>query len=149
MYFKDDAGVLQPVYLTADGNYAIAENGEEEGEYQQDDGDNSQGMDEDSYIVPEMGEVSDSNKQDMDAVASITDMDNEDSTVTISLIISEDENGQKRTQVIIPSSQAPKCDICSKTFKTSFQLLKHNRLKHAREEDITTRSFPCDMCPKR
>lgn len=154
LYFKDDAGILQPVYLTADGNYAIAENGEEEGEYQPQDCNNSeqQELDEDSYIVPEVGEISSSgssNKQDMDAVASITDMDNEDSTVTISLIISEDENGQKRTQVIIPSSQAPKCDICNKTFKTSFQLLKHNRLKHAREEDITTRSFPCDMCPKR
>lgn len=23
------------------------------------------------------------------------------------------------------------------------------RLKHAREEDITTRNFPCDLCPKR
>lgn len=69
--------------------------------------------------------------------------------MTISLIISEDENGQKRTQVIIPTTDNLKCDICNRSFKTSFQLLKHNRLKHAREEDITTRNFPCDSCPKR
>lgn len=69
--------------------------------------------------------------------------------MTISLIISEDEHGQKRTQVIIPQPPEEKCEICNKTFKTSLQLLKHNRLKHAREEDITTRNFPCDLCPKR
>ncbi|KAF3428166.1 hypothetical protein E2986_04985 [Frieseomelitta varia] len=80
---------------------------------------------------------------------SATDLDNEDNTVTISLIISEDEHGQKRTQVIIPTTDNLKCDICNKSFKTSFQLLRHNRLKHAREEDITTRNFPCDLCPKR
>lgn len=73
----------------------------------------------------------------------------DDDTVTISLIISEDEHGQKRTQVIIPQPPEAKCEICNKTFKTSLQLLKHNRLKHAREEDITTRNFPCDLCPKR
>lgn len=82
------------------------------------------------------------------STSSLQDLDNED-TVTISLIISEDENGQKRTQVIIPTTDNLKCDICCKSFKTSFQLLRHNRLKHAREEDITTRSFPCDLCPKR
>ena len=88
--------------------------------------------------------------QSSQAPASMTqDIDNEDSTVTISLIISEDEHGQKRTQVIIPATENTKCDICNKTYKTSLQLLKHNRLKHAREEDITTRNFPCDLCPKR
>lgn len=80
---------------------------------------------------------------------SAADLDNEDNTVTISLIISEDEHGQKRTQVIIPTTDNLKCDICNKNFKTSLQLLRHNRLKHAREEDITTRNFPCDLCPKR
>jgi len=75
--------------------------------------------------------------------------DNEDNTVTISLIISEDENGKKRTQVIIPTTDNNKCDICNKSFKTACHLLRHNRLKHAREEDITTRNFPCDLCPKR
>ena len=69
--------------------------------------------------------------------------------MTISLIISEDENGQKRTQVIIPTPDNMKCDLCARVFKTSFQLLRHTRLKHAREEDITTRNFPCDLCPKR
>lgn len=81
--------------------------------------------------------------------ANSNDPDNEDNTVTISLIISEDENGLKRTQVIIPTTDNLKCELCAKSFKTSFQLLRHNRLKHAREEDITTRNFPCDLCPKR
>lgn len=83
------------------------------------------------------------------SIISATNLDNEDNTVTISLIISEDEHGQKRTQVIIPTTDNLKCDICNKNFKTSLQLLRHNRLKHAREEDITTRNFPCDLCPKR
>lgn len=83
------------------------------------------------------------------SIISAAELDNEDNTVTISLIISEDEHGQKRTQVIIPTTDNLKCDICNKSFKTSFQLLRHNRLKHAREEDITTRNFPCDLCPKR
>ena len=73
----------------------------------------------------------------------------DDDTVTISLIISEDEHGQKRTQVIIPTQAENKCFACNKVFKSPLQLLKHNRLKHAREEDITTRNFPCDLCPKR
>lgn len=35
LYFKDDNGTLQPVYLTADGNYAIAENSSDEQEAQE------------------------------------------------------------------------------------------------------------------
>lgn len=29
LYFKDDSGALQPVYLTEDGHYAIAESSED------------------------------------------------------------------------------------------------------------------------
>ncbi|XP_043278589.1 zinc finger protein 652-like isoform X2 [Venturia canescens] len=151
LYFKDESGTLQPVYLTADGNYAIAENSSDEQEVQNNtnnrqetstaQADDPKTFDDDSFIVPELdGTVSSSNPNDPD---------NEDNTVTISLIISEDENGQKRTQVIIPTTDNLKCELCAKSFKTSFQLLRHNRLKHAREEDITTRNFPCDLCPKR
>ncbi|XP_046421599.1 zinc finger protein 37-like isoform X6 [Neodiprion fabricii] len=67
LYFKDENGKLQPVYLTPDGNYAIAENS------------------------------------------------------------SDDQDSRDLDQ----------------------QLLRHNRLKHAREEDITSRNYPCDSCPKR
>lgn len=35
LYFKDDTGTLQPVYLTEDGNYAIAGTGTEEPEVQE------------------------------------------------------------------------------------------------------------------
>ncbi|XP_046749560.1 zinc finger and SCAN domain-containing protein 21-like isoform X5 [Diprion similis] len=67
LYFKDENGKLQPVYLTPDGNYAIAENS------------------------------------------------------------SDDQDSRDLDQ----------------------QLLRHNRLKHAREEDMTSRNYPCDSCPKR
>lgn len=131
---------------------------------------NTKQMEEESYSVPDNEpKASQNNKQVLTIISKIStlegyliviyttpqsstvsaaDFDNED-TVTISLIISEDEHGQKRTQVIIPTTDNLKCDICNKSFKTSFQLLRHNRLKHAREEDITTRNFPCDLCPKR
>ncbi|XP_011153656.2 zinc finger protein 354C isoform X1 [Harpegnathos saltator] len=155
LYFKDDSGALQPVYLTDDGNYAIAESNDDqvtskESKLQQN---NKTVENEDSFTLPEL-ESKSSSKQTSSATVTATsplqDIDNEDNnTVTISLIISEDENGQKRTQVIIPTTDNLKCDICNKSFKTSFQLLRHNRLKHAREEDITTRNFPCDLCPKR
>ncbi|XP_076295923.1 uncharacterized protein LOC143216596 isoform X2 [Lasioglossum baleicum] len=150
LYFKDDAGVLQPVYLTEDGHYAIAENNDdhENKETQAKSEENARQLEEEeSYSIPDAEIKSHSNKQS--SVLSAADLDNEDNTVTISLIISEDEHGQKRTQVIIPTTDNLKCDICNKSFKTSFQLLRHNRLKHAREEDITTRNFPCDLCPKR
>ncbi|KAG7190062.1 hypothetical protein KM043_006204 [Ampulex compressa] len=153
LYFKDETGALQPVYLTEDGNYAIAENSDDQ------DGKESQTksqqiacqQEEEPFAIPDL-EVRPAhvNKQSTTVPSSaINDLDNEDNTVTISLIISEDEHGQKRTQVIIPTTDTLKCDVCNKSFKTSFQLLRHNRLKHAREEDITTRNFPCDLCPKR
>lgn len=148
LYFKDDSGILQPVYLTEDGHYAIAEtNDDNEDKEAQTKSQNVRQVEEESFSVPDNELKSHNNKQN--PVVSTADIDNEDNTVTISLIISEDEHGQKRTQVIIPTTDNLKCDICNKSFKTSFQLLRHNRLKHAREEDITTRNFPCDLCPKR
>ncbi|XP_054007342.1 zinc finger protein 652-A-like isoform X1 [Hylaeus anthracinus] len=150
LYFKDDTGTLQPVYLTEDGHYAIAENGvdpisrESQAKSQQ----NARQIKEESYVLPDIDpKFPPSNTQN--SAVSANDLESEDNTVTISLIISEDEHGQKRTQVIIPTTDNLKCDICNKSFKTSFQLLRHNRLKHAREEDVTTRNFPCDLCPKR
>ncbi|XP_076650370.1 uncharacterized protein LOC143357707 [Halictus rubicundus] len=151
LYFKDDAGVLQPVYLTEDGHYAIAENNDdhENKEMQAKSQENARRVEEEEpYSIPE-AEIKSPHSNKQSSVLSAADLDNEDNTVTISLIISEDEHGQKRTQVIIPTTDNLKCDICNKSFKTSFQLLRHNRLKHAREEDITTRNFPCDLCPKR
>lgn len=155
LYFKDASGTLQPVYLTEDGNYAIAENNDDNTnkELQSKSHQNNSTIEEETFILPDIDSSTyktTSNKQTTSTVpsSSLQD-DNEDNTVTISLIISEDENGQKRTQVIIPTTDNLKCDICNRSFKTSFQLLRHNRLKHAREEDITTRNFPCDSCPKR
>ncbi|KZC05979.1 Zinc finger protein 28 like protein [Dufourea novaeangliae] len=150
LYFKDDSGILQPVYLTEDGHYAIAESSDdhEDKEPQVKSELSVRQIEEESDSVPDT-EVKSSQSNKQTSMVSATDLDNEDNTVTISLIISEDEHGQKRTQVIIPTTDNLKCDICNKSFKTSFQLLRHNRLKHAREEDITTRNFPCDLCPKR
>ncbi|XP_014476236.1 PREDICTED: zinc finger Y-chromosomal protein 1 [Dinoponera quadriceps] len=153
LYFKDDNGALQPVYLTDDGNYAIAENNDDQvtsKELQSKSEQNNKTIEDDSFILPDLDTKSSNKQMSNTAIAAspLLDIDNDD-TVTISLIISEDENGQKRTQVIIPTTDNLKCDICNKSFKTSFQLLRHNRLKHAREEDITTRNFPCDLCPKR
>ncbi|XP_043476206.1 zinc finger protein 570-like isoform X1 [Leptopilina heterotoma] len=154
LYFKDDTGTLQPVYLTEDGNYAIAGTGNEEPEVQEPQQEimEEDKQDEETNYIPQMDfsrQVTSKKTSIVTASNIQQEMDNEDSTVTISLIISEDEHGQKRTQVIIPTAENTKCEICNKNFKTSLQLLKHNRLKHAREEDITTRNFPCDLCPKR
>ncbi|XP_016912545.1 zinc finger protein 62 isoform X1 [Apis cerana] len=150
LYYKDETGTLQPVYLTEDGHYAIAENSNdsESKESQIKSQQNIRKMEEESYSIPD-NELKSTHNNKQNSIMSATDLDNEDNTVTISLIISEDEHGQKRTQVIIPTTDNLKCDICNKNFKTSLQLLRHNRLKHAREEDITTRNFPCDLCPKR
>ncbi|XP_074094154.1 uncharacterized protein LOC141524278 isoform X2 [Cotesia typhae] len=146
LYFKDENGIMQPVYLTEDGNYAIADTSEDPQDNQE--LKLQQKSDESILGVQELD--TNSLRQGSSTSSPINnDVDNEDNTVTISLIISEDENGLKRTQVIIPTPDALKCEICQKSFKTQFQLLRHNRLKHAREEDITTRNFPCDLCPKR
>ncbi|XP_015190589.1 PREDICTED: zinc finger protein ZFP69-like [Polistes dominula] len=153
LYYKDEHGQLKPVYLTEDGHYAIADNSDDQdskesyNQLQQ----NNRPTEETPVASTEL-EPKTTLKNKMNTVSSssaLQDLENEDNTVTISLIISEDEHGQKRTQVIIPTTDNMKCDICNKSFKTSFQLLRHNRLKHAREEDITTRNFPCDLCPKR
>ncbi|EZA51915.1 hypothetical protein DMN91_007024 [Ooceraea biroi] len=153
LYFKDDTGALQPVYLTEDGNYAIAETSDDNAGKESRSQQNSNAMEEETYILPDVMDPasakSTSSKQISTVSPSSLPDDNEENTVTISLIISEDENGKKRTQVIIPTTDNSKCDICNKSFKTPCHLLKHNRLKHAREEDITTRNFPCDLCPKR
>ncbi|XP_023288609.1 neurotrophin receptor-interacting factor 1 isoform X2 [Orussus abietinus] len=152
LYFKDDNGTLQPVYLTPDGNYAIAENSNEDRNSPESETQVVQhNQSESGALAPSLEMRSGVNSKQTTVVpaSSLNDVDNEDNTVTISLIISEDEHGQKRTQVIIPTTDNLKCEICNKSFKTSFQLLRHNRLKHAREEDITTRNFPCDLCPKR
>lgn len=150
LYFKDASGILQPVYLTEDGNYAIADTSDDQTKELQSKSENSDTIEDDAYL-PDLDKSSTIKQTTSNTVSptSLQDFDNEDNTVTISLIISEDENGQKRTQVIIPTTDNLKCDICNKSFKTSCQLLRHNRLKHAREEDITTRNFPCDLCPKR
>ncbi|KAJ8681518.1 hypothetical protein QAD02_017310 [Eretmocerus hayati] len=145
LYFKNEQGKLQQVYLTPDGNYAIAENSSDEQDSQEDSNQAQEDpADAENYVVPDLDLKQFNTKKKRNQVQDV-----DDDTVTISLIISEDEHGQKRTQVIIPSPAEPRCDICNKSFKTSLQLLKHNRLKHAREEDITTRNFPCDLCPKR
>ncbi|KAI4504202.1 hypothetical protein M0802_000673 [Mischocyttarus mexicanus] len=153
LYYKDEHGQLQPVYLTEDGNYAIADNSDDQdskecnNQLQQ----NNRSTEETPMALADLeSKTTPKNKTNtVSSSSALQDLDNEDNTVTISLIISEDEHGQKRTQVIIPTTDNMKCDICNKSFKTSFQLLRHNRLKHAREEDITTRNFPCDLCPKR
>jgi hypothetical protein len=62
LYFKDDNGALQPVYLTDDGNYAIAETSDDtnkESKFQQ----NSNVIEEDTFILPDLDPKSSSNKQ--------------------------------------------------------------------------------------
>lgn len=56
MYFKDDTGTLQPVYLTEDGNYAIASTGNEEPEVQepQQEAMEEDKQDEDTNYIPQM-----------------------------------------------------------------------------------------------
>lgn len=66
LYFKDDSGALQPVYLTDDGNYAIAENNDDQvtnKESQSKSQQNNKAMEEeDTFILPDL-EVKSSNKQ--------------------------------------------------------------------------------------
>lgn len=66
MYFKDASGVLQPVYLTEDGNYAIAETSDDHTnkELQSKSQQNSETIEDDSYInLPESESKPVSNKQ--------------------------------------------------------------------------------------
>lgn len=61
LYFKDASGTLQPVYLTEDGNYAIAESSDDNNkESQSKSHQNSSTIEEQSFILPE---DSKSNKQ--------------------------------------------------------------------------------------
>ncbi|KAL0120721.1 hypothetical protein PUN28_008413 [Cardiocondyla obscurior] len=63
LYFKDASGTLQPVYLTEDGNYAIAENSDDNKESQSKSLQNSSTVEEDSFILPDMDLKSASSKQ--------------------------------------------------------------------------------------
>lgn len=56
LYFKDDNGALQPVYLTDDGNYAIAENNDDQAskESQSKSQQNSKTEEEDTYVIPDL-----------------------------------------------------------------------------------------------
>lgn len=57
LYFKDANGTLQPVYLTEDGNYAIAETNNEDEIAKESSLSKSQqnnSMEEDTYILPEV-----------------------------------------------------------------------------------------------
>jgi len=66
LYFKDASGVLQPVYLTEDGNYAIAETSDDHTnkELQSKSQQNSETIEDDSYInLPESESKPVSNKQ--------------------------------------------------------------------------------------
>lgn len=64
LYFKDDNGTLQPVYLTDDGNYAIADSNNDQAnkESQSKPQQNSKTI-EDIYILPDLDHKSSPNKQ--------------------------------------------------------------------------------------
>lgn len=65
LYFKDASGTLQPVYLTEDGNYAIAESNDDNAnkESQSKSHQNSSTIEEESLILPDIDSKSASNKQ--------------------------------------------------------------------------------------
>lgn len=65
MYFKDASGILQPVYLTEDGNYAIAETSDDHTgkELQSKSQQNSDTIEDDTYILPDSDIKSIPNKQ--------------------------------------------------------------------------------------
>lgn len=64
LYFKDANGTLQPVYLTEDGNYAIAESDDNANkESQPKSHQNSSPIEEESFILPDIDSKSTSNKQ--------------------------------------------------------------------------------------
>lgn len=62
LYFKDASGTLQPVYLTEDGNYAIAETNNEDVKESSSKSQQNNSMEEDPFILPELDSKS-SNKQ--------------------------------------------------------------------------------------
>lgn len=67
LYFKDASGTLQPVYLTEDGNYAIAEstddNTNKESQSKSQSNQNSNTIEEEPFILPDIDPKSTSNKQ--------------------------------------------------------------------------------------
>jgi len=69
LYFKDASGTLQPVYLTEDGNYAIAEssddntNKESQSKSNSNTNQNSNIIEEEAFVLPDIDSKSTSNKQ--------------------------------------------------------------------------------------
>lgn len=65
LYFKDASGTLQPVYLTEDGNYAIAENSDDNinKESPSKSHQNSSTIEEQTFLLPDIDSKSPSNKQ--------------------------------------------------------------------------------------
>lgn len=138
LYFEDENGKMRLVYMTEDGNYEFHTSSDEQ-----------EATADEQMAIQDYENQNNQVLQDDNNIGNDIDNENDNNTVEISLIISEDENGLKRTQVIIPTNDSLKCEICHRTFKSHTHLLKHRRLKHAREEDITVRNFPCDLCDKK
>lgn len=65
LYFKDASGTLQPVYLTEDGNYAIAENSDDNTnkDSQSKSYQNNSAIQEETFILPDIESKPTSNKQ--------------------------------------------------------------------------------------
>ena len=65
LYFKDASGTLQPVYLTEDGNYAIAESGDDNTnkDSQSKSYQNNSTIQEETFILPDIDSKPTSNKQ--------------------------------------------------------------------------------------
>jgi len=64
LYFKDASGTLQPVYLTEDGNYAIAENSDDNtNKESQSKSHQNSTIEEEAFILPDIDSKSTSNKQ--------------------------------------------------------------------------------------
>lgn len=63
LYFKDASGTLQPVYLTEDGNYAIAESSDDNKESQSKSHQSSSTIEEESSILSDMDSKAAFNKQ--------------------------------------------------------------------------------------
>lgn len=55
LYFKNEHGQLQPVYLTPDGNYAIAENDSDDQDSQEDTQmQQEEQVEADNYVLPDL-----------------------------------------------------------------------------------------------
>lgn len=80
-----------------------------------------------------------------------------DETVTVNLIVTQDEHGRKRTKVIIPQLAANvgviKCQTCGRGFKSEQHLRRHVNQHHTSTSggdsaDITSSAarYTCDLC---